>query len=242
MWIVLVFVIGMLVVFAGGYQLAEKKALTPKKRYDKIMESASGHDYACEALVTRVFEQRLVEAGIMTVEEMSTCDSPACKDCLPTPQAKPRRLQQDHKEAEAKRKFRLPAPGSRKVLKIAENGRHKREIPWPESVPEFANIRFEDDSYRNHTKRLVFTWTDPDDGRTYSKTMLVPILTGIEATFTDGGNPVWTPPTHAGSDPVHKRMAGKSRYDAIAELRENPRRPPKGRGAGSPIKGNPQTY
>lgn len=41
-------------------------------------------DFACDALVTRVFEQRMVDAGILTVAEMTTCDSPACKDCLPT--------------------------------------------------------------------------------------------------------------------------------------------------------------
>ena len=231
MWIVLVFVAGLLVVFAGGYQLAKKKALAPKKKPEAI-----DSDFACEALVTRVFEQRLVEVGIMTVEEMSTCDSPACKDCLPTHQA--------INKVSKTRELKKPPPGGGAAPKaknppLVVGGQN---IPWPEKVPQHAVVEVvhPTNTYGNYI--VNWLWIDPKTARQMRYSVKIADMSRFSdlfPTFTGvgGEKPVsqWSPPTHAGSDPVRRPMAGKSRADAIAELRKNPPKPPKGKGGGSPM-------
>lgn len=84
--LILVLVIGMILTFVAGYQIAEKSILSPRPKVEELVKSALSEPdyYNCAVSTERMFEMRLVEAEVMGLEDMAVCEDYKCKNCEPS--------------------------------------------------------------------------------------------------------------------------------------------------------------
>lgn len=142
-------------------------------------------DFACDALVTRVFEQRMVDAGISTVAEMTTCGSPVCKDCLPTRIA----------IKDAERAKLEPKILNRKPRPLLVGG---QEIPWPGHVPTHAAVEVIHPSMLNRGNYyylVKWLWIDQKSAKQLNYSVKVADLGGFTESvmvYNDQNEKTWT--------------------------------------------------
>jgi len=231
---------------------------------DFTIDSISNEPLACDALVPRVFEQRLVDAGIMEAIDMTVCDSLRCKDCKPTRDAIHAKEKCAVAECISKGTdrwndnemlckphwdMRKQAESSRRTLKSLGKRKPNAPFNWPDDVPTYANYAMDYDP-QAMCNRIVFKWTDPATGRQLYKTMLVPDFSRMSdsvAIYSDQSEkPILTLPVLGREEREKRRAAGvyshppmtpERRAAAIRELRKNPPKPPPGKGGGSPSTG-----
>lgn len=135
---------------AGGMVLkaVENRA---KRKKGKAVRKRDGHmgdleamtdSFACTVYEARVFEKKLVDAGIMTSTEMSLCEDKNCSNCHPTRKEIARKEQ--HELAEKNRANMVKARNERALF--YENV-SKNESEWE----AFQRLKRTDPRYKGYT-------------------------------------------------------------------------------------------
>lgn len=223
---IILFTIALIMLGAMALKIFENVLSSPKraKELNGNYEPCENSDepLACDALVTRVFEQRLVDAGIMTVADMTVCDSPKCKDCLPTHQAKSDAVRV-HRPPRPKPRNSLPPPpkslstGKAGMNRYAKQGEQRLrlksktgeylEIPWPDEVPTYANFSLEYDASMLQDY-VAFKWIDKNTGQTMGRKMILPSFGEVPVAVYSDQN----------EKPIHSPMTPERRKAAVKNL------------------------
>jgi hypothetical protein len=157
----------------------------------KVVEIAKDEpvtlDTSCNAFETRLTEQRMVDAGIITTIEMATCGNKDCEYCAPTYRALEYQQDMDHRqwmyEMKVKEKARhqeLIDKQNEKTaaLQAEANAKSKRvrvKNGWvahvPLNAPDNAALSIEQPTGGGYTPSFAYaywTWIDQNNGRPMS--------------------------------------------------------------------------
>lgn len=278
-----IFLMGALV--TTGKSIGASKVRKELESHTNYEPSETGDEpFACDALVTRVFEQRLVDAGIMKAHEMTVCEDTACRDCAPTRKMKcavvdcdrpatmperfgdslcltcyetrypPKELRQVGKPKGLAGKSRYDKAARQGELKIKiEHHGVKAEFDWPAQIPTYAAPVVDVNNYERHTVRVKFLWTDSTNGKQMAQVVMFPMLewgggspkgtTGDLVDVIDESsrplrresNVKLTLPTLGREEREERAARREAAINDLVGREVYPPRPPKGRGAGSPV-------
>ena len=130
-------------------------------------------DTSCRLWEVRHTQLKMLDAGIITDEEMSICDNENCRDCATTKKSL-RLMEETNRRLNAiksQNEYRKEKELERRYRQIGESS-----IPIPDSVPDYAHLEtLYDQKYIRQQAR--WTWTDPDSGkRMAARSMFLPDL------------------------------------------------------------------
>jgi len=121
----------------------ERRAL--QRQYNeeyKASEVYKNDAVMCAVYEIRITQQKMVDAGIIKSDEMSTCENKDCKNCL------------------ARTAVPLVSTGSGR-MKMLRN----EHVPIPDSVPDNAHLELRP-SYGSDFREALWTWYDNATGET----------------------------------------------------------------------------
>lgn len=147
------------------------------------LKNPPGSIYDCIMYATRLFEQKLVDEGVIGLDEMSLCDNRNCLNCVPTRRALTDKAKKDAWEQAQKR---IKDGQRQKMLKAREESTkhcdkcdgwvpehhvhgpadhailNGRVVPRPYNVPPYAEIKTHFDPVAL-VDVIIWEWTYPND-------------------------------------------------------------------------------
>lgn len=119
-------------------------------------------DKSCRLWEVRHTQMKMLDAGIITDEEMSICDNENCQDCQAT-----KRTVLHNKEVALQRNAIKSQNEYRKQREL--NARYRQvgdtSVAIPDNVPSYAHLETRYDPYYM-ADQAFWTWTDPVTGKT----------------------------------------------------------------------------
>lgn len=127
----------------------------------------------CSLYEIRHTQLKMLDAGILTDEDISVCSDLACPNCKATRETQQRNLRRVTLREYKRLNQEMLA---QRMAEAQENQRIRQvggfELPVPDSVPSFANavVDYDPKVMRN---MVVWRWTDPASGKQFYKKQFI---------------------------------------------------------------------